>query len=113
MADFFIFEKDASGIVASHPPTVTLPVIAAPVPEEQNSKNFNAVRDPLVILGCKELPDDHFEFDSSFVLPRSARAFTKLGDFLKAHQARDEAKRFPPSAVFGHADPTGRPGYNR
>lgn len=111
MADVFIFEKDASGIVASHPPTVALPVIAAPIPEEQQAERFNAVRDPLVILGCKDLPDDHFEFDSSFLLPRSARAFTKLGDFLKAHL--DAKQRRPPCAVFGHADPTGAPGYNR
>jgi len=113
MGAIFVFEKDASGVIASHPPTVSLPVIAAPVPEEQQGKKFNAIRDPLVILGCKDLPDDHFEFDSSFVLPRSARAFKKFGDFLRAHQQRDEAKRFPPSALFGHADPTGKPGYNR
>ncbi len=113
MADFFVFEKDASGVVASHPPAVSLPVIAAPVPEEQQATKFNAIRDPLVVLGCKDVPDNHFEFDSSFVLPRAARGFTKLGNFLKAHQARDEARRFPPSALFGHADPTGLPGYNR
>ena len=111
MAAIFIFEKDASGTVASHPPKLTLPVIAAPVPEEQRASRFNAVRDELVVLGCKDLPDDHFEFDSSFLLPRSKLAFTKLRDFLNAHL--DAAKRVPPCAVFGHADPTGAPGYNR
>ncbi|MDE2454299.1 MAG: hypothetical protein KGL43_11970, partial [Burkholderiales bacterium] len=109
----FVFEKDASGIIASHPPTLTLPVIAAPVPDEQKAKNFNAIRDPLVILGCKNVPDSHFEFDSSFVLPIAAQGFEKLGNFLLAQQQSDEAKRFPPSALFGHADPTGSPAYNR
>jgi hypothetical protein len=111
MAEVFVFEKDASGTIASHPERVTLPVIAAPVPDEQKGDKFNAVRDPLVILGCKDLPDDHFEFDSSFVLPRAARAFTKLGDFLAARLNADQ--RPPPCALFGHADPTGSPAYNR
>lgn len=113
MADFFFFERDASGVTASHPQSVVLPVIAAPVPDEQKGENFNAIREQLVAIGCKELPDDHFEFDSSFVLPRSALGFTKFGDFVKAHKKRDEQQRFPPSALFGHADPTGRSGYNR
>lgn len=111
MGAIFIFEKDASGTVASHPPRLTLPVIVAPVPDEQQASRFNAVRDELVLLGCKDLPDDHFEFDSSFLLPRSALAFTKLRKFLQAHL--DAGKRVPPCAVFGHADPTGSPGYNR
>ena len=111
MGAIFIFEKDASGTVASHLPKLTLPVIAAPVPEEQQDNRFNAVRDELVLLGCKDLPDDHFEFDSSFLLPRSALAFAKLRTFLQAHL--DAGRRVPPCAVFGHADPTGLPGYNR
>ncbi len=113
MANLFIFEKDESGVTASHPQTLVLPVIAAPVPEEQKGKNFNAIREPLVLLGCKELPNDHFEFDSSFVGPRSKKAFANLKKLLDVHRQRDERKRFPPSALFGHADPTGGIGYNR
>jgi hypothetical protein len=113
MADPFIFERDESGVTASHPQTVVLPVIAAPVPDEQKARNFNAIRDPLVVLGCKELPNDHFEFDSSFVGPRSAKAFVNFAKLLNLHKERDQRKRFPPSALFGHADPTGSVGYNR
>jgi hypothetical protein len=113
MADVFFFDRDASGVTASHPRSVVLPVIVAPVPEEQVGDKFNAVRDPLVVLGCKEMPNKHFDFDSSFLGPQSAAAFQRLKTFLGLHRERDAQKRFPPSAVFGHADPTGQPGYNR
>ena len=110
MADIFFFERDEAGVTASHPVQVQLPAIVAPVPDEQQAKNFNALRDPLVILGCKELPNDHFEFDSSFVGPRATKAFSRFKALLDLHL---EDERFPPSALFGHADPTGKPGYNR
>jgi hypothetical protein len=110
MADPFFFQRDESGVTASHPAQAVFPVLVAPVPDEQQSKNFNAIRDPLVILGCKELPNDHFEFDSSFVTPNAAKGFTRFKELLDLHV---EGDRLPPSAVFGHADPTGKPGYNR
>lgn len=113
MADTFFFERDESGVTASHPKTLVLPVIAAPVPDEQQGKNFNAIRDPIVVLGCKELPFDHFEFDSSFIGPRSVKAFTKFATLLDLLKQLDAKGRRPPSAVFGHADPTGTPAYNR
>lgn len=113
MAETFFFERDDGGVTASHLQTVVLPVIAAPVPEEQQAKHFNAIRQPLILLGCKELPSDHFEFDSSFVSPKATRGFTRFAEFLELQRERDERKRLPPSALFGHADPTGSVGYNR
>lgn len=110
MAQAFFFERDESGVTASHPVQVVLPVIVAPVPDEQKAEKFNAVRDPLVILGCKTVPNSHFEFDSSFVTPNAAVGFTKMKTLLDLHR---EGDRFPPSALFGHADPTGKAGYNR
>ena len=111
----FILDTDPSGTVATHAPRVVLPVLAAPVPEEQKAKNFNTIRQPLVVIGCMHLPDRGFAFDSSIVSPDAKPAFTKFARLMQKLKERDpqEKNRFPPCAVFGHADPTGKDEYNK
>ncbi len=115
MANPLFLEADPSGIVATHPERITLPVLAAPIPEEQKDKNFNAIRPHLIAIGCMRLPNKGFAFDSSVVVPDAERAFTRLAKLMNQLRDVDTAnpKRFPPCAVFGHADPTGEPDYNK
>ena len=44
-------EQDDGGVAAEHAPKLTLPVIAAPFPEAQQT-NFNALRRSLVTVAC-------------------------------------------------------------
>ncbi len=110
-----IIDTDPTGIVATHPPRVALPILAAPVPDEQKGKNFNTARQHLIAIGCMRLPNRGFAFDSSIISPQSEGRFTKFAQLMQALRDRDEAdpKRFPPCAVFGHADPTGKDDYNK
>jgi len=110
-----VIDTDPFGIVATHPPRLQLPVLAAPVPEEQKSKNFNTIRQDLVAVACMRLPNTGFAFDSSIVSPDAERAFTRFAKLMNGLRDRDDAnpKRFPPCSVFGHADPTGSDEYNK
>lgn len=111
----FILDIGPDGVVATHPGRVELPVLVAPIPEEDKAKKFNTVRPHLVPIGCLRLHKTGFEFDSSFV-GRSAElrfvAFAKLMQALRKQDDQDP-QRFPPCAVFGHADPTGQDAYNK
>lgn len=112
---FVIIDSDPFGIVATHPPRLQLPVLAAPVPDEQKSKNFNTIRQHLIAIACMRLPNTGFAFDSSILSPDSERAFTRFANLMRALRERDQAdpKRFPPCSVFGHTDPTGSDDYNK
>jgi hypothetical protein len=111
----FLIDIGPDGTVASHPPQVDLPVLVAPVPDEQKDKNFNTVRPPLVAIGCFKLPKTGFAFDVSFIAPESEGGFTKFAAFMQALQKQDDQtpQRFPPVSIFGHADPTGTDEYNK
>src|SRR5579862_3159176 len=94
----FLIDIGPDGTVASHPPQVDLPVLVAPVPDEQKDKNFNTVRPPLVAIGCFKLPKAGFAFDVSFIAPESEGGFTKFAAFMQALQKQDDQtpQRFPP-----------------
>jgi hypothetical protein len=116
MADpIFILDVGPAGIVASHPRRFELPVLVAPVPEEQRTQNRNTIRAQLVTVGCMRLFKDGFAFDSSVVSPEAERSFTNFAKLMQAIRKRDEVdpKRFPPCSVFGHTDPTGEVPYNK
>lgn len=116
MADpFILIDSDPFGIVATHPPRVQLPVLAAPVPAEQEATNFNTIRQHLIAIACMRLPRRGFAFDSSIVSPDSESAFRRFAKLMQALRDRDDAdpKRFPPCSVFGHTDPTGGDVYNK
>ena len=111
----FILDIGPDGTVATHPERVDLPVLVAPVPDEQKDKKFNTVRPPLVAIGCFKLPKTGFAFDVSFIGPDAEKGFTKFATFMQALKEQDDAdpKRFPPISLFGHADPTGTDEYNK
>ena len=115
MANPIFIDADPAGMVATHPERITLPVLAAPIPAEQKDKNFNTFRPHLVAIGCMRLPNKGFAFDSSLVAPDAESAFTRLAKLMQRLRDADDAnpKRFPPCSVFGHADPTGKPEYNK
>ena len=110
----FIIDIGPDGGVATHPNRVELPVLIAPIPEDQKPKNFNTIRQHLVAIGCMLMPDQGFEFDSSFIGP-DTQAFNKFAKLMLRLQKQDDQtpQRFPPCSVFGHADPVGKIEYNK
>ena len=115
MAVPIFIDADPAGAVATHPDRITLPVLAAPIPAEQKDKNFNTFRPHLVAIGCMRLPNKGFAFDSSLIAPGAESAFTRLAKLMQRLRETDNAdpERYPPCSVFGHADPTGKPRYNK
>ena len=115
MADpVFFVDIGPDGAVAVHPQRLELPVLLSPIAEERKASDVNTVREPLVAIGCMKLPSGSFEFDSSLIGPQAEARLTKFAKFMQALRAQDtvEPKRFPPISLFGHADPTGKEGYN-
>jgi hypothetical protein len=110
----FFVDIGADGAVAVHPQRLQLPVLLQPVPADRRKSSLATVREPLVAIGCMRLPHRAFEFDSSFVSPSSAPRFTKFATLMGKLRDLDtnQPKRLPPIALFGHADPTGKEGYN-
>jgi hypothetical protein len=78
-----------------------LPVGAA------TGNEFNRVRLRLIPKACFRVEDNHFEFDSSFILP--------FGLTFNVDPLKKLLERHPGSklSVFGHADPVGRDDYNK
>src|SRR5690242_9085166 len=112
----FIVDIGPDGAVAAHPPRVELPKAVAPVPDDRVDKDFNTVRPELIAIGCMRLNEKPgFEFDSSLLGPGAAPRFTKFAGLMTAFKKHDPAgkDRMPPVSVFGHADPTGTPAYNK
>lgn len=108
------------GAAASHPIQVDFARrVATSLSDDQT---HNTIKDFLVVVGCATVPDAHFEFDSSFVLPEARDQFIKLArlrDDLAENIGPPAAEKptvrtplLPPLSVFGHADPVGRPDYN-
>jgi peptidoglycan hydrolase-like protein with peptidoglycan-binding domain len=111
----FILDVSEEGIVATHQARVELPVLVAPSAEEVRTETHNTIRPSLMVTGCMNLSDKGFDFDSSFVAPRSASRFTAFGEMMTHLKKHDPtgADRFPPISIFGHADPTGDDEYNK
>ena len=93
-------EEDDGGISAEHAPKLTLPVLVAPFGDDE-SKKFNTLRRSLVTVACKDVPDSHFNFDSSVLRPESQKGFQKLKGIIDRHPDS-------PLSIFGHADPEGQ-----
>ena len=98
-------EDDDGGVSADHAPTLTLPVLAAPFPEDQKS-SFNTIRRQLVCVACKDVPGSHYAFDSSVLAPEAKKGFAQLKGVLDRHPGS-------PLSIFGHADPEGSEVYNK
>ena len=96
---------DDGGVAASHAPSLTLPVLAAPFDESRKS-NFNTIRRQLVCVACKDVPGSHYAFDSSVLSPASKKGFAQLKGILDRHPGS-------PLSIFGHADPVGSEIYNK
>ena len=111
----FILDISPHGIVATHQAGFELPVFVAPTPEEKRQNHFNTVRPSLVTIGCFGLYDEGFAFDSSFIDPEARDEFANFAELMFQLRALDNAQggRFPPISIFGHADPTGKPDYNK
>jgi hypothetical protein len=97
--------EDEGGIGGKHPNRFVLPLLTAPTHPDK-PKAFNTLRHSLTTVACKDVPDAHFEFDSSFVLPEAAKAFVTLGKIVFSHDGC-------PLAIWGHADPEGNTVYNK
>ncbi len=100
-----LIDDSDAGIFAVQPVRATLPVLVAPTTDDAPNA-FNTVRQPLVTVGCANLPDDHFAFDSSVPSARSLEGFKKFGALVRRNLGA-------PAALFGHADPEGKDTYNK
>ncbi|MFN0060249.1 MAG: hypothetical protein ACKVX7_17460 [Planctomycetota bacterium] len=112
----FIIDIGPDGVVATHPRLLELPLKVAPVADGDKEEKFNLIRAQLIAIGCMMLPGaTGFEFDSSLVSPGAEKKLTAFAELMAALKQQDnqDPKRFPPSSIFGHADPTGQPAYNR
>jgi hypothetical protein len=103
------------GLAATHPVQIEFPRAVAPT--QPGSDDHNSLRDFLVVVGCAMFPDVTFQFDSSLIGPDAKVATRRLALFreqLKDFEGLEdfEEKAFPPIALFGHADPVGKPAYN-
>src|SRR5512141_1832761 len=100
-----LIDDSTVGIFAVHAVRATLPVLVAPTTDDAPAA-FNTIREPLVTIGCANLPDDHFAFDSSVLSANSIEGFKKFGSLLRRNPGA-------PAALFGHADPEGKDLYNK
>lgn len=100
-----LIDDSTVGIFAVHAVRATLPVLVAPTTDDAPAA-FNTIREPLVTIGCANLPDDHFAFDSSVLSANSIEGFKKFGSLLRRNPTA-------PAALFGHADPEGKDLYNK
>jgi hypothetical protein len=98
-------EEDEGGISATNPNRFVLPLVVAPTSEDKPDA-FNTMRHMLAVLACKDVPDDHFEFDSSFIGPKAKKAFTALHGTITRHPES-------PLSIWGHTDPVGTLEYNQ
>jgi peptidoglycan hydrolase-like protein with peptidoglycan-binding domain len=67
---------------------------------------LNTLRPALMAVACWRLDDQHFEFDSSFILPGAGNELRRLAE-LHADYAES------PMSIFGHADPVGSEQHNK
>lgn len=102
MGESLFLDISGDGIAAGHPQRVSRPKPVAPSTGEE----FNTIQPQLITVGCAQVPDHQFEFDSSVIMPSADKCFRKLIRLVKA-------KPGCPLSVFGHADSVGRDAYNK
>jgi hypothetical protein len=110
------------GVAASHPVQIDFPRFVAP--SLASDETHNTIKEFLIVVGCVTVPDAHFKFDHSFVVPEAKVSMKRLAAMRDALADPDQpadpndpnsaptpgAK--PPLSVFGHADPVGSDVYN-
>ena len=94
-----------NGVFASQPNRAVLPVIVATTDPERKTAT-NTIRKDLVVVACASARELNFAFDSSVLAPEAQAWFTSLVQLLGRHLGS-------PMSLFGHADPTGDPVYNK
>jgi hypothetical protein len=94
-----------SGIFASQANRGVLPVIVATTDLSRKAAH-NRVRKDLAVVACANFKELNFAFDSSVIRPEAREWFTALARVIRRHPGS-------PMSLFGHADPTGEPGYNK
>lgn len=110
------------GVAASHPVQIDFPRFVAP--SLASDKTHNTVKQFLIVVGCVSVPDVHFKFDHSFVVPGAKDSMKRLAAMRDAladpdtpadpndPNAQPTPGAKPPLSVFGHADPEGSDEYN-
>lgn len=96
--------NEAESQIERHPDQ-TYPVRVAPSLVEEDGP-FSSIRAALMSVACWRLDDGHFDFDSSFILPKAAPDFRRLGTLREDYHES-------PMSIFGHADPVGSDTYNK
>lgn len=111
----FLDLSDDQGVIATHPEQIEFPNRVAPSLEDDDT--HNTIKPFLIVIGCARAPDNHFQFDSSFVSPdakggmkRLAKLFENLTDLTI--QSDNDSDKTPPLSIFGHADISGSNEYN-
>jgi len=99
-----IVDETDAGIFATNPVRATLPVVVAGT-QETRAAAHNTIRQELVVVGCANLKETNFAFDSSVVAPRARDGFASLAKLLQRHVDC-------PMTIFGHSDPKGGFRYN-
>lgn len=96
--------SEAESRVERHPEQ-TYPVRVAPSFIDDDAP-LNSIRPALMSVACWRLDDAHFDFDSSFILPKAATDLRRLGELREDYHES-------PMSIFGHADPVGSDTYNK
>jgi len=107
----FIDISEDDGVIATHFDQIAFPKHVATTTPDTDEKH-NTLKEFLLAIACVNVPKDHFEFDSSFVLPAAKESFVKLSTLFDALTSKSVFDPTPPLAIFGHADPVGDPVYN-
>jgi hypothetical protein len=110
------------GVAASHPVEIDFPRFVAP--SFASDTTHNTVKQFLIVVGCVSVPDAHFKFDHSFVVPEAKVSMKRLATMRDAladpdtpadptvPDAKPTPGAKPPLSIFGHADPEGSDEYN-
>ncbi len=111
----FLDITDDDSVVATHPEQIEFPNRVAP--NQAGQDKHNTIKPFLIVVGCSLTPDNHFQFESSFVSPGARSSMRRLGKLFdgltdQTIQSEKESDKTPPLSIFGHADPTGSPEYN-
>ena len=107
----FLDIAEDDGVIATHFDQLSFPRHVATTTEDTEDKH-NTIKEFLLAIACVNVPKDHFEFDSSFVLPAAKESFIKLAKLFDALTTKSVFDPTPPLGIFGHADPVGDPVYN-
>src|SRR5262245_26962130 len=89
-------------VSGTHPPVENTPHLVGP----NSTHHFNMLRAGLIPVACWRVDDFRFRFQSSFVLPGTAREFMHFASPLAKHPGAS-------LSLFGHADPVGNDDYNK